>query len=49
MPQFPKEEIEKLYKTFVLYTKAKEEDYPLIKKAETDELLLVELLKQYNS
>ncbi len=49
MPQFPREEIEKLYKTFALYTKAKKEDYHLIKKAETDELILGELLRQYSS
>lgn len=48
MSQFPKEEIGKLYKTFVLYTKAIKEDYPLVKKAETDELLLEELVKQYS-
>ena len=48
MPQFPKEEIEKLYKTFVLYTKVKKEDCPFAKKAETDELLLEQLVKQYS-
>lgn len=49
MPQFPKEEIERLYKTFVLYTKVKKEDFLLVKKAETDEALLEELFKQYDT
>lgn len=48
MPQFPKEEIEKLYKTFVLYTKVKREDYHLVEKAETDDVLLNELLQKYS-
>ncbi len=49
MPQFSHENIGKLYKTFVLYTKVDKEDYPLVKKAETDDQLLVELVKKYST
>jgi hypothetical protein len=48
MPQFPKEEIEKLYKTFVLYTKVDKSDYPLVQQAETDDTLFNELISKVN-
>jgi hypothetical protein len=49
MPQLPKREIEKLYKTFMLYTKVKREEFPLLKKAEEDEGVLLDWIKKYRS
>jgi len=49
MPQFPREEIEKLHKTFVLYTKVDKKDYPLIRQAETDDVLFDKLIKEHCS
>ena len=47
MPQFPREEIEKLYKTFFLYTKVPREKFPLVKQAETNDTILSELVSEY--
>lgn len=47
MPQFPREEIEKLYKTFYLYTKVPREKFRLVKQAETDDDILAELVGEY--
>lgn len=49
MPQLPKTEIEKLYKTFMLYTKVEKELFPLVKKAEEDDVLLTELIRRYQN
>jgi radical SAM superfamily enzyme YgiQ (UPF0313 family) len=46
MPQFPKEEIEKLYRTFYLYTKVPKDKFPLVEQAEKDDNLLLELIKE---
>ncbi|MBI5698817.1 B12-binding domain-containing radical SAM protein [Candidatus Saganbacteria bacterium] len=47
MPQLPAMEIEKLYRTFMLYTKVDKNLFPLVKKAEDDDVLLAELIRQY--
>lgn len=47
MPQFPKEEIEALYKTFYLYTKVPKNKFSLVKQAETDGKLLTKLVNDY--
>ncbi|MBU0630385.1 MAG: B12-binding domain-containing radical SAM protein [Candidatus Margulisbacteria bacterium] len=47
MPQLSKAEIEKLYRTFMLYTKVDKNLFPLVKKAEDDDVLLAELISQY--
>jgi hypothetical protein len=47
MPQFPKEEITGLYKTFYLYTKVPHEIFPQVKEAEEDDKLLVDLVNNY--
>lgn len=49
MPQFPKEEIEGLYRTFFLYTKLPREKFPLIKQAEKDDKALEDLVKEYRA
>ncbi|MBK8574344.1 MAG: B12-binding domain-containing radical SAM protein [Elusimicrobia bacterium] len=49
MPQLSKKEIKNLYKTFMLYTKVKREEFPLLKKAEEDDGVLLELVKKYRS
>ena len=47
MPQFPREEIKKLYRTFYLYTKVPREKFSLVKQAETDDTILAELVSEY--
>lgn len=49
MPQFPKEEIEGLYKTFYLYTKVPYEKFPLVKEAEKNENILMSLIEEYST
>jgi len=46
MPKFPKEEIEGLYKTFFLYTKLPKEKFPVLKKAEKDDKVLMDLVEE---
>jgi anaerobic magnesium-protoporphyrin IX monomethyl ester cyclase len=47
MPQLSKKEIERIYRTFMLYTKVEKELFPLVKKAEEDDVLLTELIRKY--
>jgi radical SAM superfamily enzyme YgiQ (UPF0313 family) len=47
MPQFPKEEIEKLYRAFYLYTKVPRDKFPLVQQAETDDNVLAKLVSEY--
>ncbi len=47
MSQFPKDEIEKLYKTFYLYTKVPRKKFPLVRQAETDDTIMAELVNEY--
>ena len=47
MPQFPKKEIEKLYKTFYLYTKVPRYKFPMVHQAETNDDILAELVNEY--
>lgn len=49
MPQFPKEEIEGLHRTFYLYTKLPREKFPLIKQAERDDRIMEELVMECRS
>jgi hypothetical protein len=49
MPQLSQKEIERLYRTFMLYTKVDKELFPLVKKAEDDDKLLAELVHQYQN
>src|SRR4030042_3217374 len=46
MPQFPKGEIEGMYKTFYLYTKLPKEKFPLIMQAESDDEILENLVNE---
>ena len=44
MPQFPAEEIARLYKTFFLYTRVSRDQFGRVKTAETDDRVLAELV-----
>ena len=49
MPQFLEEEIGGLYRTFYLYTKVPYEKFPLVKEAEKDENILMNLVEEYST
>ncbi len=48
MPQFPREDIEGLFRTFYLYTKVSHEKFPLVEKSEKDDKILEELVNEYS-
>jgi len=47
MPQFSKEDINSLYRSFILYTKVPKNKFPLVQKAEKDDILFENLVRQY--